>query len=198
MTDAASRASDSRPLTLKSFFAADPDRPIAEQLDLEPCLEAMKVDGKAPPRAVAPALIGALKGALDDILSIDLGDVMGASWGKLKVVREAMDATRAQPGTTVVAPLLEHAIKSRHAPKIELYIGPSKLCDLAFEIGLNFKLKDVSLAIAGGRVVGVHAGIVTGEGTLALGGAQLIKTTSKEFKLGGRLHFSKPAGDEAA
>jgi hypothetical protein len=186
MTDAA--------LTLKAFFADDPDRPIAEQIDLDPCLEAMKVDGKAPPRAVAPALIGAMKGALDDILSVDLGDVMGASWSKVKAVKDAMDATRAAPGTSVVAPLLEHAIKSKHEPKIELYIGPSKLCDLAFEIGLTFKLKDVSVAIAEGRITGVHAGVVTGEGTLTLGGAQLIKTTSKEFKLAGRLHFSpRPA-----
>ena len=180
------------PLTLKALFVDDPSKPAAEQIDLDPCVEAMKVDGKAPPRAVGPALIGAMKGALDDILSVDLGDVMGASWGKLKVVKDAMAATRAAPGTTIVAPLLEHAIKSSHEPKIELYIGAAKLCDLAFQIGLNLKLKDVSLAVSGGRITGVHAGILTGEGTLALGGVPLVKTTAKEFKLPGRLRFSQP------
>lgn len=179
------------PLTLKAFFVDDPSKPVAEQIDLDPCVEAMKVDGKAPPRAVGPALIGAMKGALDDILSVDLGDVMGASWGKLKVVREAMAATLASPGTTVIAPLLEHTIKSSHEPKIELYIGAARLADLAFQIGLNLKLKDVSLAVSGGRITGVHAGILTGEGALALGGVPLVKTTGKEFRLPGRLRFSQ-------
>jgi len=178
------------PLTLKAFFVDDPSRPAAEQIDLDPCVEAMKVDGKAPPRAVGPALIGAMKGALDDILSVDIGDVMGASWGKLKVVKDAMAATREAPGTTIVAPLLEHAIKSSHEPRIELYVGTAKLCDLAFQIGLNFKLKDVSLAVSGGRITAVHAGVLTGEGTLSLGGAPLVKTTSKAFNLPGRLRFS--------
>jgi len=193
MTDAAPpAAADARPLTLKSFFVADADKPVAEQIDLDPCIEAMKVDGKAPPRAVGPALIGAMKGALDEILEVDLGDVMGASWSKLKVVRDAMASTRAAPGTTVVAPLFEHAIKSSHAPKIELFIGPSKLCDLAFQVDLTFKLKDVALAVSDGRISGVRAGVVTAEGALALGGAQLVKATSKTFKLNGRLHFSRP------
>lgn len=192
MTDAAPPAADAaRPLTLKSFFVADPNKPVAEQIDLDPCIEAMKVDGKAPPRAVGPALIGAMKGALDEILEIDLGDVMGASWSKLKVVRDAIAATRAAPGTTVVAPLFEHTIKSSHAPKIELYIGPSKLCDLAFKVDLTFKLKDVALAVSEGRISGARAGVVTAEGTLSLAGAQLAKATSKAFKLDGRLHFSK-------
>jgi hypothetical protein len=179
------------PLTLKALFVDDPSKPAAEQIDLDPCVEAMKVEGKAPPRAVGPALIGAMKGALDDILSVDLGDVMGASWGKLKVVKEAMAATRDAPGTTIVAPLLEHAIKSSHEPKIELYIGAAKLCDLAFQIGLNLKLKEVSLAVSGGRITGVHAGVLTGEGTLTLGGIPLVKSTLKEFKLPGRLRFSR-------
>lgn len=179
------------PLTLKALFVDDPSKPAAEQIDLDPCVEAIKVDGKAPPRAVGPALIGAMKGALDDILSVDLGDVMGASWGKLKVVKKAMAATRDAPGTTVVAPLLEHTIKSSHEPKIELYIGAAKLCDLAFQIGLNLKLKEVSLAVSGGRITGVHAGLLTGEGTLKLGGVPLIKSTLKEFKLPGRLRFSQ-------
>lgn len=187
------------PLTLKALFVDDPSKPAAEQIDLDPCVEAMKVDGKAPPRAVGPALIGAMKGALDDILSVDLGDVMGASWGKLKVVKDAMAATRDAPGTTIVAPLLEHAIKSSHTPKIELYIGAAKLCDLAFEIGLNLKLKEVSVAVSEGRITGVHAGLLTGEGTLKLGGVSLAKSTLKEFKLPGRLRFSQtPAAPVAA
>lgn len=186
------------PLTLKAFFVDDPSKPAAEQIDLDPCVEAMKVDGKTPPRAVGPALIGAMKGALDDILSVDLGDVMGASWGKLKVVKEAMAATRDAPGTTIVAPLLEHAIKSSHEPKIELYIGAAKLCDLTFQIGLNLKLKEVSLAVSEGRITAVHAGLLTGEGTLALGGVPLVKSTLKEFKLPGRLRFSQAAENPTA
>jgi hypothetical protein len=138
-----------------------------------------------------------MKGALDDILSVDLGDVMGASWGKLKVVKDAMASTRAAPGTTVIAPLLEHAIKSTHEPKIELYIGAAKLVDLAFQISLNVKLKDVSLAVSGGRITAVHAGVLTGEGTLALGGVPLVKTTSKTFDLPGRLRFA-PAAEPSA
>lgn len=188
-----------KPLTLKSLFVEDVDKPAADQIDIDPCVEAIKFDGKAPPRAVGPALIGAMTGALDEILSVDLGDVMGASWSKVKAVREAMEATRAAPGTTVVAPLLEHAIKSTHEPRIELYVGPAKLCDLAFQIGLNLKLKDVSVAVSEGRITGVHAGVATGEGTLALAGVPLVKAASKTFRLPGKLRFSPadaaPRGD---
>lgn len=179
-------------LTLKSLFCDDAEKQAAETIDLDACVKSMEA-GKTAPRAVMPALTASLRGALDDILKVELGDVFANSWGKVKAVREAMDATAAAPGASVVVPLADHKVSSKHKPSIELYVGAKPLCVLEFEIALTLQVKEVALSVEGGRVTGVHTGVALGDANLSFAGQSLAKGKSREFKLPGRLRFSAPA-----
>lgn len=179
------------PLTLKAFFCDDVEKQAAEQLELSACVKTIETAGKTP-RAVMPALLSSLKGAVDDILKVELGDVFQNSWGKVAAVRDAMKATAGQPGASAVVPLADHKVSSKHKPSIELFIGPKRLCELEFEIQMTLRVKDASVSVEEGRVAGVHTGVVIGEGDLKYLGQSIAKSATREFKLPGRLRFTRP------
>lgn len=179
------------PLTLKHFFCDDVEKAAAEQISLDACIKTVETGGKTP-RAVMPALLASLKGALDGILKVELGDVFQNSWGKVAAVRDAMNATAGDPGSSAVVPLADHKVSSKHKPSIELFVGTQRLCELEFEIAMTLLLKDVSVSVEEGRVAGVHTGVVVGEGGLSYLGQSIAKSATREFKLPGRLRFTAP------
>ena len=183
-------------LQLKALFCEDPLRPLAESVDLGPCLEAVDKAGGAA-RAALPGLRKAFQDSIDDVMAVELGEVLDASWKKVGAVAEAMKATREKPGATAVVPLLDHRITSNHEPAVELFLGDQRLCELSFKIALSLQLKGVSLAIAGGRIEEVRSGVCLGDGEFSMAGQSLIKRKTPEFALPGKLRFAGPDEGEA-
>jgi len=179
-------------LKLKALFCDDPLRPLAETVDLAPCLEAVDKAGGAA-KAALPGLRKAFQESIDDVMAVELGEVLDASWKKVAAVRDAIKATRDKPGTTAVVPLLDHRITSTHEPAVELFLGEQRLCELTFKIALSLQLKGVSLAIADGRIEGVRSGACQGDGEFSMGGRSLIKRKTPELALPGRLSFGNAA-----
>jgi len=185
------------PLTLKSFFCADPARPIARELDLAAAMKAVEAAGADLPRAAMPRLAGAFESAFDEMFDVDLSGLIESSWRKLKSLDEAFKASAADPLAVSIVPLLDHTIASTPAPRIELLNGPKALAQLAFDIALTLELKGVALEIRGGRVHGLKSGDCLGQGALSFAGQTLLQRQTPAFPLPGRLRFA-PAAPPAA
>jgi hypothetical protein len=186
------------PVTLKAFFCDDEGKPVADCLDAGSLIAAANEAASGLPRAALPGLAKAMDGALEGLFTPRLDDILARSWGKLQAVSDALKATATDPAALAVVPLLDHAITSKHTPKIDLVVAEQALCTLAFDITLGLQLKGVLLQVKGGRIAGLTAGACEGQGTLALAGKTLISKKTPAFALPGRLDFAREATDTEA
>ncbi len=184
------------PLTLKSFFATDIAKPIAGDLDLAPVMAVVASATAALPASAGAQISDGVRSALDGILSVSAGDILQASWGKVAGVRDAILATRKDPGLTAIVPLLDHKITSKHSPHIDLTIAGKCLLQVKFDISLSLALKGATLDICQGRIARVSAGSCVSDGSIAFAGRTLLQRKSPEFALPGRLRFTPPAADD--
>ncbi len=184
------------PFTLKNFFVADAAKPVADQINLAAVTAAVTAVTAALPPAAGAKIADAFHSALDEIFSVGLGDVLQASWGTLAALGDAMLATRKDPNSMVIVPLLDHKIASKHQPHIDLMYGEKCLAQISFDLLLNLALKGVMLEIRQGRIVGLKAGSCLGEGVCAFASRPLIQHKLPEFSLPGKLAFTPPRQGE--
>jgi hypothetical protein len=186
------------PVTLKAFFCDDEGQPVADCLDAGSLLAAANEAASGLPRAALPGLAKAMDGALEGLFTPRLDDILGRSWTKVQAVADALKATAADPAALAVVPLLDHAVTSKHSPKIDLVVAEQSLCALAFDITLALQLKGVMLQVRGGRIAALTAGACEGQGTVALAGKTLLTKKTPAFALPGRLDFVREATDTEA
>lgn len=179
------------PLSLKAFFTEDETRPIADLLSPDAPGDLLKSVAGLPP-ALLPGASKALSAALDGLFDISLGSVLQASWQGLAAVRDALKLTREDAEAKVLVPLLDHKITSSHKPHIDLVVGGKSLGGLAFEIALVLELRGAQLEVAKGRLAGLGAGAVVGQGVFSFASQPLIQRTSPAFDLPGRIAFNRP------
>lgn len=177
------------PLTLKSFFCADPDAPIADSCEMTLARKAVQEACKSVPAPARAGLVKALAGSLDELFGVGIGSVLETSWGKLEALKTSLDSTRADPAKIAHVPLLDHKVTSTHQPHIDLMLGGRKIARLAFDIGLTLDLRGVQLDIRQGRIHGLTGGEARGEGTFSFGGQPLLQRTTPALALPGRLAF---------
>ena len=178
------------PLTLKSLLFADATKPAAYGIDLSPVMAVVAVATSALPSPVVAGIASAIKPALDVILEVGLGDVLQVSWRKLSALKNAIETTLKEQGRVELVPLLDHKITSVHQPHIDLNYGQQSLGQIKFDITLSLLLKGVLLEIREGRIDGLKAGICGGDGILAFAGKPLLRHTTAELALPGKLSFS--------
>lgn len=182
------------PLTLKSFFCADPDAPIADSCEMGLARKAIDEACKSVPAPARAGLIKALAASLDEMFGVGIGSVLESSWGKLEVLKSTLEATRADPDKIAHVPLLDHKVTTTHQPHIDLMLGGKKLARLGFDIGLALDLRGVQLDIRKGRIHGLTGGECLGEGTFSLAGQTLLQRSTPALALPGRLAFrAEPA-----
>ena len=179
------------PFTLKAIFCADTARPAADGLDLTAVTVLIEATTAALPRRVTSNMLDAFRHALDEVLQFRLGDVLQDSWSKMATLVATFEATRRDPNSVAIVPLLEHTIASTHKPHIDLMYGGKSLGQIAFDITLNLTLKGVALEIRQGRIAGLKAGVCVGHGVFAFGGKPLIDRTTPELALPGRIGFTR-------
>ena len=86
-----------RPLTLKHFFCADPDAPIAESCNMASVREAVESAGNGLPPLSRKAMMKNVAGALDQFFQIGLDDILESAWDRVAAVRDIKAASRAEP-----------------------------------------------------------------------------------------------------
>jgi hypothetical protein len=175
--------------TLKSFFCTDEEGRVLGVCDAEAVKTALGEALKGVPKAALKSLGQAIDNAMDEVFAVPLGDILASSWEKLDHLKDAFAKTRADPEAVVFAPLMEHAITSKHTPSIDLVVGGKTLGKLELDISLALNLKGVQLEVRRGRICGLKSGDCEGEGAFSCGGQPLIKKATPPFALAGKVDF---------
>ena len=179
--------------SLRSMLSDVSAAPLSSTLPIGPLLAAVGQAGAALPAGSPPGLETALRAALDEALHIDLNGVVTAAWGKVGALTTAIKATRADPESLAVVPLLDHAITSHHTPHIDLMHSGQTLLSLSLDILLTLNLKGVTVDVRQGRLHGAKSGHAVGEAVISFLGQPLIKKSSNEFALPGRFALAAPS-----
>ncbi len=178
--------------SLKSIFCVDVAQPVGSQPEFSKVLAGLKA-AAAVPAVSQEGLTGAFNTALEQVMAVQIGEILLASWSKLGALNEAMKSTGADPTSVVILPLLDHKVSSTHAPCIDLLCAGKELAKLAFDISVVLQLKGVELEVRRGAITAVTAGKAVAEGKLVLAGKTLVQRKSKDLPLPGRLALGAPS-----
>lgn len=143
----------------------------------------LKQDAGHADASVWSAAPGAIGDGLRQMMQISITDLGLKAWARHQELRKAVEG--AGPGKIVVFDLGEHAITSKHKPRMDLVIAGRTVGSLEFDLTLRLDLKAVRLQIQDRRVTKVTSGACQASGTLKLGDVELSQIKSKEFDLPG-------------
>jgi hypothetical protein len=124
---------------------------------------------------------------IEEALQVPLADVLCGAWGKYQELRRLADPASCDPAETVLLPLVDHRIVSKHDPVIEIKLDETVIGRLRFELQLSLRLKGVTLMVRGGRILAIKAGSCAGDASLNCGGATIAERHTPEFALPGRV-----------
>lgn len=142
----------------------------------------------------------AVTSGLNQVMTMELGNVLGKAWAGSAQVKAALTATKDKADAVAFVPLAPHRITTTHKPRVELMMAGMKIAPLPFDVVLAMDLKGVELEIRGGHIVSARAGILVGEGAIHFSGSPILKAQSPPLPLPGQLKFAKqtPIAPEAA
>lgn len=135
----------------------------------------------------------AVTSGLNQVMTMELGNVLGKAWAGSAQVKAALAATKNKPEAVAFVPLAPHRITTTHKPRVELMMAGMKIAPLPFDVVLAMDLKGVELEISGGRIVSARAGILVGEGAIHFSGSPILKAQTPPLPLPGQLKFALEA-----
>jgi hypothetical protein len=181
------------PADLKLFFTDDASRPVLDACDPAQTMRALKDAAGAMPSPCWDALKGASGRLVDELFQVPLEDVLASGWNTIGAYGEAMKASRADAGRIFPLLLADHVLASSHEPYVEVDWGPKSVCKIHFLISLELELKGIQLEIRAGRIEAVDAGSCKGSAVFGLGQTELLRRSTPEFRLPGKVRFGSSA-----
>ncbi|AJT69488.1 hypothetical protein T261_7891 [Streptomyces lydicus] len=105
---------------------------------------------------------------VNDFLTMDLIDMLGAGWRKHSALKIAARRTRDAPDCEELVALASHHITSTHRPCVDLIIDEVKVGTLDLALTVDFYLNGVLAVVREGRLAALRSGECTVSGTLAI------------------------------
>ena len=150
------------------------------QADLEAALRNRKL------MQIALAWPGVLpqitKGVLT-FLEIPIVDVAVAAYQKHRLIEIASRETARSPGTSQVVQLMEHTIRSKLEPTIDIDISGVTKTLFRLELATEISVDSVTAVVQSGHVVDIAPGSATAEITLSAAGVELAKANTQPVEL---------------
>ncbi|MBV5319359.1 MAG: hypothetical protein JZU72_00130 [Chlorobium phaeobacteroides] len=134
---------------------------------------------------------------VDELLGIRLSDIMVRAWKKFEDLSKYRDVERYPPDQLFIAPLMEHCIRSKHQPKIEIEGGRLFKKTIPFDISLQFVLKGFTLEIQDGKIRKIHTGECSGSGMVQCMKVTLLEKESCNIPLPGSIDLGEGIPIEA-
>ncbi|MFN3232339.1 MAG: hypothetical protein ACE363_09300 [Alphaproteobacteria bacterium] len=170
---------------LASFLFETADSSSPDDVLDGPALSDLHANIEALPDISWPAAKSTLADALTEALDVKLIDIVGGAWSKLKQLQEYRDPQRHPPEEVSLVPLIEHKVRSIHAPAIDLLSGETVIAHLVFNVVLVLKLDGVTLKISGGRIVEIVSGTCQGTGILKYAEQKLAEKSTPAWAIPG-------------
>ena len=138
-----------------------------------------------------------------ELLDVRLADIMAGAWCKYRSLLQYADPRQHPPDESVVVPLAEHDIDSRHAPAVEILMNNTPVLKLTFAVDLTLTVKGAVLRIQNARIREIHPGNVSAKGKVAFGSAVIAERKSGTLALPGSIDLGegfpiKPFSQRAA
>jgi len=144
-------------------------------------LSGMQSEGKAKglPTQILKSVTVEVGKRFSELLNVSLVDIMGNAWQKYASLWKYADPQKYPPSESVLVPLGEHTIDSKHEPAIEVLVGDKPVFRLKFNIDLALNPKSAILRIQGGRIKEIQPGEVQAEGKVKFGEVVLVERKSR-------------------
>jgi hypothetical protein len=138
-----------------------------------------------------------------ELLDIRLADIMAGAWCKYASLLRYADPRLHPPDESVVVPLAEHDIDSKHSPAIEVLMNNTPVLKLTFAVDLTLTVKGAVLRIQNARIREIRPGDVSAKGKIAFGPAVIAERKSGTLTLPGSIDLGegfpiKPHSQRAA
>jgi hypothetical protein len=130
-----------------------------------------------------PVARGEILGRIDNLLQVNIQDILTQAWDKYRTLLKYRD----RRNETIIVPLLEHTVKSRHHPAIEILLGDQLLTTIDFSIDLSLVLKGFVVTIRDGRIIAIKTGDCQGKGSVACEGFIILEKETGPFALPGTI-----------
>jgi hypothetical protein len=108
------------------------------------------------------------------LLDLDVLDLLLDAWKKFDEVEKCADQQQSNHDPALV-PLVEHTLKSKHHPYIEVLIQDRPVDRITFDLEFELTLNAFALEMQDGRILEVQTGSAEGEVSLSLAGVDLLK-----------------------
>lgn len=113
-----------------------------------------------------PTAMPDLVSKIGELFSVELPDVLVASWNKAAELQQVLEESRNAPEAVTILELTEHTVSSEFHPSIEIRVLGVHSKKIPFTVRLLAKLKGINLKIQGGAITEIQAGNCEFEGKL--------------------------------
>lgn len=187
----ASPATLSEELTLSQMFGLSADFKLDSTAGSD-APNIVKLRKKAPPATSWNSVQAEVANSLTETLHSTLLETLAQGWSHYEALMDDARESRKSPHTPILSTLAEHAIDSTLHPYVEVFIGPTSIQKIPFEVTLTTTIKGLQLGLQNGKIVSVEMGQCEWKGTIATGGVPLIERHTQPLHLLGRIQLNHP------
>lgn len=184
--------------TLADFFLSDAKTLSKDQrssIETSKQIEELKKNLQKEAESLKwPPILDQVADKIADLLNITIKDIMVGAWNNYHYLDKYLDRSRYAPDETILVPLAEHTIKSKHHPCIEILVNDCVIDDIKLDITVAFKLKGIMLTIRDGKIRQIQTGTCKGSGTVKYEQMILAQKELSTISLPGKISL----GDEGA
>ena len=184
--------------TLADFFLSDAKTLSKDQMSsIETSKQIEKLEKNLQKEAESlkwPLILDQVVDKIADLLNITIKDIMIGAWSKYHYLSKYLDKSTYAPDETILVPLAEHTIKSKHHPCIEILVNDHVIDDIKLDITVAFKLEGIMLTIKDGKIRQIQTGTCKGSGTVKYEKMILVQKELCTISLPGKISL----GDDGA
>jgi hypothetical protein len=174
--------------TLADLFPVPPEE-LSERLSA--AIGSAQGDAKGWTAPVRRMLVEEAARRFGDMLDIRLTDVIAGAWCKYASLLQYADPQQYPADESVLVPLAEHDIDSKHSPAIEIFVNNTPVLHLTFSVDFVLSLKGAILRIQDARIREIRTGEVKARGAITFGPIVIAERESGAFALPGSMDLGE-------
>jgi len=132
-----------------------------------------------------------IAGQISAVLNTGLLDAWACAWKKYHDVKADVEESRKSPDAIVLSRLAEHSIDSTLHPYVEIFLGPTKLDKIIFDVTLTTDIKGLILGLKDGRIISLQLAQCEWTGSIAVKGVTLIERRLTKLDFPGRITLKR-------
>jgi hypothetical protein len=177
--------------TVSDLFAMSKEDKEKLSKNLASAIGAEGGEASSWPAPVRQMVVEDVTRRFSELLDIRLAAIMASAWSRYAMLRKYADPKQHPPDESVIVPLAEHDIDSKHSPAIEVLMNNTPVTKLTFAVKLTLTVKGVALRVQNARIREIRPGEVTAKGKISYGTAVIAERKSRTLTLPGSIDLGE-------